>query len=318
MANVHNNLSELFTDIADAIRSKTGSTDPIVADEFPIAIEAIEASGSSEETWFNDGNTHIWISLTEERKSPMLGLGVKGTVTVDWGDGSAPDTLTGTAVNTETHTPTHEYGKAGDYVITLSGDGQIGINKRLFVCNTDVNDYANWVYKNAVEKIEVGNSVGYIYNLREYASLKSVNAPDTVKMVSSSALKDCRSLRDFNISGGITSLPAAIFENCYALVNVNIPNGVTSIGDSVFNNCRSIGSVNIPNSVTSIGSKAFYFCCGVAYFDFSQHTTVPSLSAANAFESIPSDCQIRVPAALVDEWKAATNWSTYADYIVGV
>jgi hypothetical protein len=25
-----------------------------------------------------------------------------------------------------------------------------------------------------------------------------------------------------------------------------------------------------------------------------------------------------VPAALVDEWKAATNWSTYADKIVGV
>lgn len=24
------------------------------------------------------------------------------------------------------------------------------------------------------------------------------------------------------------------------------------------------------------------------------------------------------PAALVDEWKAATNWSTYADHIVGV
>lgn len=24
------------------------------------------------------------------------------------------------------------------------------------------------------------------------------------------------------------------------------------------------------------------------------------------------------PAALVDAWKAATNWSTYADHIVGV
>ena len=38
----------------------------------------------------------------------------------------------------------------------------------------------------------------------------------------------------------------------------------------------------------------------------------------NAFNNISADCEIRVPAALADEWKAATNWSTYADHIVGV
>jgi hypothetical protein len=54
------------------------------------------------------------------------------------------------------------------------------------------------------------------------------------------------------------------------------------------------------------------------YYDFSQHTSVPTLPNANGFSYIPSDCEIRVPMALVDEWKAATNWSTYADKIVGV
>ena len=38
----------------------------------------------------------------------------------------------------------------------------------------------------------------------------------------------------------------------------------------------------------------------------------------NAFNDISADCEIRVPAALADEWKDATNWSTYADHIVGV
>ena len=33
---------------------------------------------------------------------------------------------------------------------------------------------------------------------------------------------------------------------------------------------------------------------------------------------IAADCQIRVLASLVDAWKTATNWSTYADHIVGV
>lgn len=39
-------LTELFTNIANAIRTKTGSTEPIIAEDFPSAIEAIPTSGS--------------------------------------------------------------------------------------------------------------------------------------------------------------------------------------------------------------------------------------------------------------------------------
>ena len=41
MANKHNTLRNLFTDIADAIREKTGSTDAIIADNFPNIIRNI-------------------------------------------------------------------------------------------------------------------------------------------------------------------------------------------------------------------------------------------------------------------------------------
>ena len=43
MANTHSNLTGLFTDIADAIREKTGGTATIVANQFPAAIAAIES-----------------------------------------------------------------------------------------------------------------------------------------------------------------------------------------------------------------------------------------------------------------------------------
>ena len=62
----------------------------------------------------------------------------------------------------------------------------------------------------------------------------------------------------------------------------------------------------------------FYYCYSVKFFDFTRHTSVPTLSNTNAFSSIPADCEIRVPAALYDEWIAATNWSTYASKIVAV
>lgn len=42
MANAHSTLASLFTDIAKAIRSKTGGTASIVADNFPTAISSIE------------------------------------------------------------------------------------------------------------------------------------------------------------------------------------------------------------------------------------------------------------------------------------
>ena len=38
MAKTYSTLSALFTDIADAIREKTGETDSIVADDFPDVI----------------------------------------------------------------------------------------------------------------------------------------------------------------------------------------------------------------------------------------------------------------------------------------
>ena len=35
------------------------------------------------------------------------------------------------------------------------------------------------------------------------------------------------------------------------------------------------------------------------------------------FASIVSDCVIYVPAASLDSYKTATNWSTYASYMRG-
>jgi len=44
MAN-HSSLTDLFTDIASAIRAKTGDSGAIVADAFPSAIAAIPSGG---------------------------------------------------------------------------------------------------------------------------------------------------------------------------------------------------------------------------------------------------------------------------------
>ena len=229
----------------------------------------------------DDGKTRIYIHLEEGRTSPMLGCCPNGTVAVDWGDGSTTDTLTGTSVSTVQWTPTHNYASAGDYVITLTVNGSMG-----FYGNNTPNQYSgilrhsssadgrNYVYRNAIQKIEIGSSV--------------------------------------------TSIGTYAFHSCNSLASITIPDSVTSIGTYAFYYCYSLASITIPDGVTSIGNNTFYNCHSMSFYDFTSHTSVPTLASTNAFTNIPSDCVIKVPASLYDEWIAATNWSTYASYIVAV
>jgi hypothetical protein len=148
--------------------------------------------------------------------------------------------------------------------------------------------------------------------------LSSVVIPKSVTSIGNNAFYDCESLSSVVISEGITSISDSMFRSCKSLLSVVIPKSVTSIGNDAFGFCRSLSSIVIPDGVTNIGATAFAHCSGIAIYDFTQHTAVPTLANTNTFNGIPSDCEIRVPASLYDEWIAATNWSTYAKYIVAV
>ena len=275
----------------------------------------------------DDGKTRIYIRLEEGRTSPMLGVCPNGTVTVDWGDGTTPDTLTGTSTTTVKWTSNHAYAAPGEYVIKLTVDGTMGFYGEFSLTSASAilrysssDDNRNYVYRSSVQKIEIGNGITSIGNSAFYScySLASITIPNGVTNIGNSAFYSCYSLASITIPNGVTNIVDSAFDSCYSLASITIPNGVTNIVDSAFYNCRSLASITIPNGITSIGDSTFHNCRGVAFYDFTACTTVPTLASTNAFTGIPADCQIRVPAALADAWKAATNWSTYADHIVGV
>ena len=91
---------------------------------------------------------------------------------------------------------------------------------------------------------------------------------------------------------------------------------VTSIGRSAFSDCTELITADFP-SVTSIGVFAFLYCAALTALILRSEQLV-SLSKTNAFSKAPIESgtgYIYVPAALVDSYKAATNWSTYASQI---
>lgn len=252
----------------------------------------------------------------------MLGLGVNGTVTVDWGDGTSANTLAGTDLDVAQWTSTHSYATPGDYVIrlTVNGEAQLYGNRYPYILShSSSNDNRNNVYQSSLLKAEIGTGI----HIGDYAfyfcrSLSSITIPNTITSIGKYAFTSCFSLLGITIPNNIINIIENTFETCYSLSNITMPNTITNIGNYAFMMCSCLSNITIPNSVASIGDYAFVKCYSMKYYDFTSHTSILSLSSAGVFNGIPADCEIRVPASLAEEWKAATNWATYADYIVGV
>jgi hypothetical protein len=85
-----------------------------------------------------------------------------------------------------------------------------------------------------------------------------------------------------------------------------------------FQDCPG-SEVIMPATTASLGTYAFTKTSSgtLRTIDFSKCTSVPTCQS-NTFYEPATDLQIKVPAALYDEWIAATNWSSLASYIVPV
>jgi hypothetical protein len=105
------------------------------------------------------------------------------------------------------------------------------------------------------------------------------------------------------------------FQGCKALYDVHVPKS-TNVPFSCFNQCTSLKKILLP-SVTSIDVSGFANSA-IETLVLSNTTQVCTLKNTNAFTNTPvsnGTGYVYVPRALVDSYKAATNWSTYASQI---
>lgn len=147
-------------------------------------------------------------------------------------------------------------------------------------------------------------------------SLKSIEIPSSVTSIGYYAFSFCSSLASIEIPSSATSIGNNAFSNCVALKSVTFEENsqLTSIGNSAFYGCSLLTSITIPSSVTSINYQAFGGCNSLTTMRI-EATTPPTLQNRNAISTATT--QIQVPMASVDAYKTATNWSNFADIIVG-
>ena len=181
----------------------------------------------------------------------------------------------------------------------------------------------------------VGSSTFY-----KCSNLRRVFFPSTLQKIGSSAFFACLSLDDIIIPNGVeiesnvfsgcinlktVKLPNDLLElklnafvDCRSLVNIELPESLQSIGDYAFQLCKSLKTIDIPSSVTEIGKSAFWNCYALKSFVIKKTDGVVTLSNSNAFERTPiadGEGYIYVPDALVDSYKAATNWDAFTNQI---
>lgn len=178
-------------------------------------------------------------------------------------------------------------------------------------------DFAVYAFRycNALEYLTIPNQINFSSSSVFYTcnALRKISFP---KIVTGPGMDFgfCQILKDATLPINTGSIYS--FRSCYGLLSIIIPNELTTINSYAFQNCYSMAYIKIPATVTTINASTFSSCSGMKYYDFSSHTSVPSLVNTNAFSGIPNDCQIIVPNDLYDTWKSSTNWSTYSNKII--
>ena len=146
-----------------------------------------------------------------------------------------------------------------------------------------------------------------------YSNITAAKFPYTTD-IGNSAFCNCSNLVSVNFPL-VTHIGNNAFAGCSTLVSVYLPL-VETFGGSVFLNDTSLETVDFP-VLNTIWENVFYGCTALKTVVLRLNR-VSQLKAADVFNNTPianGTGYIYVPDDLVEQYKAATNWSAYASQI---
>ena len=174
------------------------------------------------------------------------------------------------------------------------------------------------------------------YAFQGCSGLESISWPSLEQLLSSQVFDNCTSLQSVDLPN-LTAIDTNTFKNCGNLTAANMPK-LEVLGDSTFASCRALQSVTLPKVTALNGYSCFWGCAKIEVVDLPLCASIPggkhfqmctalkalilrnaeavcTLENTNSFSNngiSNGTGYVYVPRALVDSYKAATNWSTYA------
>lgn len=234
----------------------------------------------------DDAKTRLHITIEGARLDTTLYFAqtVANGVTINWGDGSASETVAGTGNKTASHT----YANAGNYVISLevtSGTLNFGHNS----ASISIIGNGAGAYANSLRAVEIGTGVSVLrYGSFTYcSSLATVTIPTNITSVEGYAFYYCNSLKMTVIPSGVTSLGLRAFYYCAALTSIAAPKNLATIGQYCFIQCSALRSICLP-AVTLIDTSALYSCFAL------ERLSAPAVTSINGNAFYQNYCLKRI------------------------
>lgn len=131
----------------------------------------------------------------------------------------------------------------------------------------------------------------------------------------SSVFRNATYLRTVDMPA-LSSVQQYLFMGCSALETVTFPSA-TSVSSQGMDSCSSLAYVDLP-ICKRIDAKGFYNCTALETLILRLSTATCTLANVNALAGTKiasGEGYIYFPAARVETYKTATNWSTYAGQI---
>lgn len=240
------------------------------------------------------------------------------SATIDWGDGSEPQTITlteGSAVNFK-----HQYESADEYEIQITHISGTCHNNgfRVYADTETTDDYTSvelsfsvvgtgFISVSQIDETAfpiVGTDIsncGYYFSEKlSYLSIPSgIERMEYGEMSKGTVDYD---LLNIVLPESIKSIGANYFRRAKYLQGIIFPTTLTTIGNSAFESCFSMRKVVFPPALTTIGSKAFADCFRCSIYDFSKVNQIPDI-AEDAFPPLTEDYKILVSSDLYDDFK---------------
>lgn len=294
-----------MTALADEIRELSGTT----------TAKGIDTMTSD----VNNANAEI---TTQTELLEQIALALEGKAS---GGGTSEINLQDKTVTptTATQTVTADNGYDGLGTVTVNGDENLvseniksgisifGVDGTLVEGGGTGNPYA--FLNNTLTSInsDVTSVAGYA--CRGLSAIKTVNLPNATS-IGTYAFYYCTGMTSFNATS-VTTLNTYAFYNCSKLTNLNFPLA-TSIPTNCFYTCGGVTKADF-GAAKSIAANAFAYCDSLSTLILRRTDAICTLAnTTNALKNTPIESgtgYVYVPSALVDTYKAATNWATYAN-----